>query len=471
MRKGDRVAVLLRNSTDYIALFLAVARAGAMSVRLNWRLTAPEIEFALTDSGSTVLIFDDEFADRVVPIRGRIPVRHYVVHGQATAADWATPFGEFANQPADPGGFPEMTLDDPATLMYTSGTTGRPKGAVLTHGNELWIGSIAVQRWGVDQFAVAQTSGPLFHAGGFEALLLPAMVSHGTAITFPSGGFDLGTFLDTGTGADTTHMLLYSFMLADLLRMPDLEQRVPASLKRIVTGGDTVMPWVYEEFERRLPGIEIFQSYGLTEGGAISASLDHWDAKGHESSVGRPQAMTEVKITRLDGSIADVEEVGEICVRSPGVSPGYWQLPEVNEVAFAGGWCRTGDLGRVDKEGFLYLAGRSKDMYRSGGENVYPAEIEKVLTAHDDIADAAVIGVPDPKFVEVGAAVIVAKAGRTVDPEVVRAYCADRLAKFKTPRYFIVVNELPRNANGKVVKTTLRAQYAGIGETAAGVGR
>lgn len=181
--------------------------------------------------------------------------------------------------------------------------------------------------------------------------------------------------------------------------------------------------------------------------------------------------MTEVQILRPDGSVADIDEVGEISVRSPGVSPGYWRLPEVNAETFPDGWCHTGDLGRVDKEGFLYLAGRSKDMYRSGGENVYPAEIEKVLTAHEDIADAAVIGVPDPKFVEVGAAVLVAKAGRTLDPEVVRAYCAERLAKFKTPRYFVVVEALPRNANGKVVKVELREQYSTLGETASGVGR
>ncbi|NMO01623.1 acyl--CoA ligase [Gordonia sp. TBRC 11910] len=454
VKKGDRVGVLLRNSVEYVAFYLAVARAGGISVRLNWRLTAPELQFALSDSGATVLVFDAEFAPNIEPIRDQIDVTVYVSRGGTI--DWATPLDIFAAAESDASGFPEMSFDDPASLMYSSGTTGRPKGALFSHGNALWIGSIQAQRWHLDHTSVSQTSGPLFHAGGFEVLLLPTLLAHGTAVTFPSGGFTLENFLSVGRDRSTTTMLLYPFMLFDLLRDDALIAQLPTSLKRIVTGGDIVMPWVYDVLEQKLPSIELVQSYSLTEGGAVSTSLEFDVARGHESSIGRPQAMTEVKVIRPDGTLTDVDEVGEICVRSGGVSIGYWNRPEADAQTFQDGWCHSGDLGRIDKDGYLSIAGRAKDMYRSGGENVYPAEVEMVITGHDDIADAAVVGVPDDRFVEVGAAFIVAAEGATVDVESVRGWLTERLAKYKVPKHYHVVDALPRNAGGKVLKTKLR---------------
>ncbi|MEI2774903.1 MAG: AMP-binding protein [Tetrasphaera sp.] len=459
VRRGDRVGLLLRNSVEYVALYLAVARAGAMSVRVNWRLSAPEIGFILGDSGASVLIFGAEFAAAVDAQRHGSPVQTFVaIDDGSPVPEWAQPFETFADTLSVTDGLPELDMSDGATLMYTSGTTGRPKGAVLTHGNSLWTASIQTQKWRFDGNSVAVTSGPLFHAGGFEVLLLPALVNHGTAVTFPSGGFTLEQLLNVSRTRSATKMLVYPFMLTDMLRLPDLEQLVPSTLEAVVTGGDTVMPWVYEEFSRRLPGVELIQSYGLTEGGAVSACLDHDLAKDHESSIGRPQALTEIKLVDSVGREVQVGEVGEVCVRSPAVSPGYWNLPEANASTFVDGWCHTGDLARIDADGFLTLAGRAKDMYRSGGENVYPAEVEKVLTGHEHVADAAVVGVPDVKFIEVGAAMITAKEGIEVDVDALRAYCLERLAKYKVPRYFHVVTDLPRNANGKVLKAVIRAQ-------------
>ncbi|MGV9711438.1 class I adenylate-forming enzyme family protein [Gordonia sp. NPDC003424] len=452
--KGDRVGVLLRNSVDYVAFYLAVARAGAISVRLNWRLTAPELQFALSDSGATALVFDRDFANNIEPIRDQIDVTTYVVRGGIL--DWATPLDEFASQESDATGFPDLSFDDPASLMYSSGTTGRPKGALFSHGNAMWIGSIQAQRWHLDHTTVAQTSGPLFHAGGFEVLLLPTLLAHGTAVTFPSGGFTLENFISVARERHTTTMLLYPFMLFDLLRDDRLTDIVPDSLQRIVTGGDIVMPWVYDELEKKLPGVSLVQSYSLTEGGAVSTSLEFDVARGHESSIGRPQAMTEIKVIRPDGSLTDVDEVGEICVRSGGVSIGYWNRPDADAETFRDGWCHSGDLGRIDKDGYLTIAGRAKDMYRSGGENVYPAEVEMIITSHDDIADAAVVGVPDDKYVEVGAVFLVAAKGRTIDADGLHGWLIERLAKYKVPKHYHIVTELPRNAGGKVLKTQLR---------------
>ncbi len=458
--KGDRVAILMRNSADYIALYLAISRAGGIAVRVNWRLTAPEVGFILNDCRPKVVIFDNEFADRVRDAEGAGSARRFVARfdGQS-GPDWATDLEEFGAQPADALDFPVLGMQDPVTIMYTSGTTGRPKGAVLTHGNQIWIGTIQAMKWGINPESVTLTQGPLFHAGGFELLLLPALLNHGTAITFASGGFSLERFLNVLRQQRVTNTLVYSFMLADLLAMPDLETQFPSTIKHIVTGGDTVMPWVYDEFAKRLPQVELVQSYSLTEGGAVALCLDHADARGRENSVGRPQPMTEVKVLAADGSRVPVGEVGEIYIRSPGVAVGYWDMPDATAATFKDGWCKTGDLGRVDDAGFLTLAGREKDMYRSGGENVYPAEIEKILSAHPDVEDCAVIGVSDEKYVEVGAAIIVPVADREVDIEVLRSHLIERLAKYKVPRHFHIVDGLIRNSTGKVLKTALREQY------------
>lgn len=471
VEKGDRVAVLMRNSVDYLLLTMAVARAGAMSVRLNWRLTGPELEFLLTDSGSKVLIMDGEFTREIDGIRSNVPVRTHVVRPDPEQSgevpQWAMSLSEFGGGD-ESDSFPTLTLDDPATIMYTSGTTGLPKGAVLTHGNWFWVSALQSMMWDIGPDSVVQVGGPMFHAAAWEIMVISAMMHHGTAVFSASGGFTLERFLDLGRRSGTTTMFVYSHMLYELARRDDLAEIVPATLRRIVAGGDTVMPWVYEEFSKKLPHVLIDQTYGLTEGGMVNALLRHQDAAGHESSVGRPNPLTEIKLVNDSGALCGVGEVGEIYTRSPAVSVGYWRRPEANAETFIDGWCRTGDLGRVDEEGYLTLAGRGKDMVRSGGENIYPVEIEKVLTSLNEVGDAAVVGVPDAKYVEVGAAILVASAGLTIDIDLVRSFLGERLAKFKIPKYFVVVDELPRNPSGKVLKTTLRAMYSYLGESATG---
>lgn len=436
--RGDRVGMLLRNSVDYLVVYLAIARLGAISVRVNFRLTAPEIRFILEDSGSKLLLLDADLAHLVEPIRDEIPVEAYVARtdgAEVAAPEWATPWTEFlaGSEPECPA--PALTLDDPATLLYTSGTTGTPKGAIWTHGNSLWFGSIQSMKWKFGPETVALTPGPLFHAGGLEAVLLPALVSHGTAITFSSGGFSLDRLLEVGRERSVTTMLLYSFMVYDFLRKPRVAELVPETLTRIICGGDTVMPWVYAELEKHLSGIELVQVFGLTEGGAIATCLDHEFAPERPASVGRPMPLNEVRVVGPDGEELPLEEVGEVHVRSPAVSPGFWERPEASAEVFDDGWCHTGDLGRIDAEGFLSLAGRAKDMIRSGAENIYPAEVEAVLTAAPGVADAAVVGVPDARYSEVGCAVLIAIDGEMIDLDELRAFCGERLARYKIPKH------------------------------------
>jgi fatty-acyl-CoA synthase len=458
--KGDRVGVLLRNSTDYVCLFLACARVGAIAVRLNWRLTAPEVQFALEDSETETLVLDAEFGPVIAAARGGVPVKRYIVRDDGfPLPEWATPLEDFSSLDGERPALPVVGVDDPVSLLYTSGTTGRPKGVVYTHGNMLWISATQIQKWKFDSSFVGHTAGPLFHVGGFEAFLLPALHTYGTAVMSPSGGFTVEGFLAAARKHRSTSILLYPGMVAELLSHPDPRSLVPDSVKQILTGGDLVAPWLYGRLEKVLPGVRMDQTYGLTEGGALNVTLDHADAHGHETSIGRAQAMSEVKVIRPDGALTAPNEVGEICVRSGGVSVGYWRRPDADKDTFVDGWCHTGDLARVSPDGFVYLAGRAKDMIRSGGENVYPAEIEQVLNSHDAVVESAVIGVPDDTYVEVGAAVIVAQEGHEIDVETLRDYLLGCLARYKVPKYFTVVDALPRNANGKVQKAILRQLY------------
>ncbi|MFF1553021.1 class I adenylate-forming enzyme family protein [Rhodococcus erythropolis] len=461
--RGDRVGILLRNSVDYIVQYLAIARVGAISVRLNPRLTTPELQFVLEDSGTEYLLFDAEFLDTIESLRAHVPTHCFVMAGiQTSTPEWALGLNDFlrGGEEVSRTNFPEMGLDDPVSLLYTSGTTGRPKGAIWTHGGTMWFAAMQALKWGFDHRTVTLTPGPLFHAGGLEALLMPALVCHGTAVTFTTGGFSIERLLQVARARQVTMMLLYSFMAYDFLRLPEVRTLIPSTMQRIVCGGDTLMPWVYDEFERLLPGIEVIQQYGLTEGGAVSTCLDHADARGREGSVGLPLPFSEFKVVDGAGGSVPAGEVGEVWVRSPAVSAGYWQRPAETAATFREGWCATGDLGTVDGEGFLTLAGRAKDMIRSGGENIYPAEIEATLTAYPGIADAAVVGVPDPKYLEVGCAVLVPTPGLAIDVDAVRSYCAERLAGYKIPRYFQVIDELPRTPAGKIKKYELRQQYS-----------
>jgi fatty-acyl-CoA synthase len=220
-----------------------------------------------------------------------------------------------------------------------------------------------------------------------------------------------------------------------------------------------LMPWVFGEFQRRLPGIELTQVYGSTETGSIATTLEHRYFKDQPKSVGRPLPLTEVRVVKPGGALAEPDEVGEIEVRSAAVCSGYWHRHEANHETFVDGWCRTGDLGSVNAGGFLTLAGRAKDMIRSGGENIYPAEVEKVLTDCPGVKDAAVIGVPDERFTEVGCAVLVVRPDDAPDDDALRSFCRERLAGYKVPKHFIRVDELPRNASGKVLKYVLSEQY------------
>ncbi|MEU6561506.1 class I adenylate-forming enzyme family protein [Nocardia nova] len=460
LTRGDRLGLMLFNDVEYLPLYFAAMRLGVITVRINFRLAPAELEFILADSGCRAVIVHGSLAEKVEPIRDATGVRTFIVKPDTPDSIplWAEAFEILEDRdPIDATA--SIAPDDPIALIYTSGTTGRPKGAVWTHRNTVGTATMQALRWQFSQRTVALVPGPLYHGGGFEAVLAPALLMGGRAVYMESGNFSVDRLLEVIREERVTDCLVFSFMFNDLLRYDDLEDRLSDSLEHIIIGGDTMMPWVVGELRRRLPRVRLTQVYGLTEGGAVATTLEDEFFDSQPKSVGRPLPLAEVKVVDETGAEIGIGEEGEIWVRSPGVCAGYWQRPEANRETFSGGWCRTGDLGYVNADGFLVLAGRAKDMIRSGGENVYPAEIEKVLTGFPGIGDAAVIGVPDSTYNEVGCAVIVRAGDAVPDPDELRTLCRSALASYKIPKYFVYREELPRNASGKVLKYLLRAEY------------
>jgi fatty-acyl-CoA synthase len=455
--------LLLHNSLDYLGLMFGVLNIGAIVVRLNFRLSGEELRFILNDSGTIALVLDAKFSPLIEPIRRAIEVRHYVIvnsEPEAAAPSWGviwTP--SMPRQTSEPEStIPSMS--DGSMLMYTSGTTGFPKGALWSHGNTLWIGAMQALYWGYGPDTVAMTTGPLYHVGGFEDLVLPALLVGGHAVITRSTGFELTRVLRTIEQLGVTDCFLFPFMIYDLVAREDLDSLDLSSLRRLFTGGSPILPWAVRELQRRLPHVGLFVGYGLTEGGAISTIQGEEFAADYPDCVGRPLPFTELQIISDSGREAQAGEVGEVWVRSPSVCSSYWNRPTESAETFPDGWCRTGDLGTmVAPPGLLKITGRTKDMIKSGGENVYPAEVERVLSEHEAVKEVAVIGVPDERFQEAVCAVVVLHKGAQLAEGDVVAYCRSRLAGFKTPRHVVTVDGLPRNATGKVLKYLLREQY------------
>lgn len=466
---GDRVGLMLLNSLDYIALYFAITRIGAIAVRLNFRLSPSELEYVLVDSGCSVVVLHTSRVPQLDPIRAGVPVRRWFAleDGPDPVPDWADE-PALAAASAQDDDMSRPAGSDPLMLMYTSGTTGRPKGVIWTHDNALWLASGQSVKWSYTSRTVAMTTGPLYHAGAFEVMLLAALFVHGTAVTMSSGGMTTERIIETIRRASVTHVMLYPFLLYGLLRDESLSRADIGSLDRILCGGDPVLPWALSAVDVKFPGVELQQGYGLTEGGTMSTCLDHEDRFEHPDSVGRPMPLTQVRTVLEDGTSAGAGEVGEVWVRSPTVTAGYWNKPAETAETYVDGWLRTGDLGRITADGFLVITGRAKDMIRSGGENIYPAEVETALAVHPDVAAVAVVAVPDARYREVGCAVVVrsetgsARSDDAVEQDL-RVHARDKLAAYKGPKHYAFVAELPVNAAGKLQKHLLRAEYASLG--------
>lgn len=465
VRPGDRVGMLLWNSIDYWAVYLATTMIGAIAVRLNFRLAPAELEYVLTDSGCTTLLVHDGLATGVGDVIARTGVqRTYAVAFDGTATPpWTQPASDLLR---DHGVVEPTKLGEhsPAMIMYTSGTTGAAKGAVWTHEGTTWFGLMQVTQWGFHESTVSLTTGPLYHVGSMEDLLLPTLMTGGHAISLRSGNFELEHVLDLIERRRVTDVLLFPAMIYELLSRHLAGSFDLSSLRRIFTGGSPLQPWAVSGLASALPDVALFPVYGLTEGGGISTVLEPAEVAQYPAAAGRPMPFADVRIEAADGRDAAPDEIGEILVSGPNVAREYWNRPDETAATFIDGWCRTGDLGLRSPDGLLFVTGRKKDMIRSGDENVYAAEVEAVIADLDAVRDVAVVGVPDRRYGEVVCAVVARHDGATLSATDVLERCRSLLAGYKRPRHVVFVDDLPRNATNKVLKQPLRDRYAALGD-------
>ncbi|MFV0524282.1 MAG: acyl-CoA synthetase [Acidimicrobiales bacterium] len=453
--RGDRVAVLALNGVEYFDVQFACARTGTICVLLNWRLTVNELEYILNDSSPDLLIHDVSFAETAAELQGRCGI------GTITEIDGGGADSGYEQALATHRGGPveraELTLDDVVTIMYTSGTTGLPKGAMITHGMNFWNAVNLGIPAGIGLDTVHLNVLPLFHTGGLNCYSNPVLHAGGTVGILPT--FDPAESLrligDPAEGI--THFFAVPAPYQFMMQHPDFEDTDLSRLRTAGVGGAPCALAIMERWAER--GVLLAQGFGMTETSPACIFLDPDEALRKIGSTGKALIHTEYRIVDDDGHDCGPDEVGELWVAGPNITPGYWNKPEATAEAFEGRWLKTGDAAREDDEGFVYIVDRWKDMYISGGENVYPAEVENVLYQLDQVAEAAVIGVPHPRWGETGLAVIALKPGAELDRATVVEHCTPRLARFKIPDDITIVEALPRNATGKVLKRELRQRF------------
>ncbi|RHW25090.1 fatty-acyl-CoA synthase [Nocardioides immobilis] len=450
---GTRVAYLGPNSIDTWVCFFATARAGGIFVSLNIRLAPPEIGYMLADSGSHVLVHGPECAELATAAE---PTEHGVAH-VLPAADLRP-----SSRPESAAGSPlldpidaqdPVELDDPVLILYTSGTTGRPKGAVLTHANITWNTVNQLAHIDVLSTDVALCVAPLFHVTGLGQVSMPTLLKGGTVVVVPK--FDAGGFLALIARRRATCFSAVPTMLQMLCEHPDWESADLSSLRYVIYGGSSIAEDVAQAWLDR--GIVLQQGYGMTEAApGVFMALPR-GALARPVSAGVPHFFTDVRL-EVDGEVVPGPGPGELLVRGPNVFAGYWNRPEETAQVLAEGWYRSGDVVRIEDDGWAYVVDRVKDLIISGGENIYPAEVEAAITELADVTAAAVVAVPDPKWGEVGCAYVVLGAGADLDEIALRAHLEQRLARYKIPRYVELCDDLPRNATGKVLRSVLREQ-------------
>ena len=453
--RGDRVAFLGLNQPVYFDLLFAAARLGAIFVPLNYRLTGPELDYIINDAGVHTLVVDGPHRPIIDGIRERLCCRLYL-SADGAAQGWQ-PISDFIGDAA-PFVEGEPTADDDiAVIMYTSGTTGRPKGVMLTHGNLWWANINATLGADFSQDDVLLLTAPLFHIGGLNTGALGTWQKGGHIVLRRS--FDPALFLADVAEYRVTKAFAVPAMLLFISQNPDFADADLSSLRMISCGGAPVPEPLLQLCNAR--GIPVNQGYGLTETAPAGTFLGSDFALPKLGSAGKAAFFVDLRVVGEDGRTPlAAGERGEIIMRGPHIMRGYWNKPDATAAAIdPEGWFHTGDIGYLDADGFLYICDRLKDMIISGGENVYPAEVEAVLYAHSAIAEIAVIGEPSEKWGESVTAVAVLKAGTSLDLDELRGWASERLARYKMPTRLEIIEALPRNPAGKVLKFELRERF------------
>ncbi len=449
--RGDRVGFLGLNSVELVVAMFATAKLAAVFVPVNTRLAPPELAYVLEHSGAETLLVEDSFSHAVaapeVAALGLDPVGFSRAGGRGLDGLLSGSSEGPVEEVDEPVG-----LDDVFMIQYTSGTSGRPKGVMLTHGNIVWNVYNLMVDIDLGSEEVALVTAPLFHTAALNQLLFPTILKGGTALL--EARFDAERAIELIESERVTLLFGVTSMYLALAAAPRFDTADLSSLRIALSGGAPIPDTLLRTWLDR--GLMIVQGYGLTEASPGTTMLRAADGIRKLGSAGTSCFFSDVRVVDPDGNDVPVGRPGEVLVSGPNVTAGYWHDDEATARAFTGEWLHTGDLATVDDEGYLRIVDRLKDMYISGGENVYPAEVEQALHSHPGVAECAVIGVPDEQWGEVGRAFVVLRAGAATTETELLAHLDGRLARYKLPRSVVLLPELPHNASGKLLKSRLR---------------
>lgn len=457
--RGDIVAILGLNSPEYFMTTLACARLGAVFLPLNYRLHVEEIVYVVGHAGASFVVTEAEFHDVIAEVAERVEsVRQVITLDDSAPDGWFTfadVQGSGAGRRVDDA---EVRDDDLQRIMYTSGTTSRPKGAMLTHGNCNANIDMQVVELNIRPGQSILVFGPLYHVGGLDIPGFAIWYAGATMVLMRR--FDARSILEIIDRHRIVGMTMVATMVHMIRELPDRRDFDTSSVEWMVFS--QVAERLFRDTNEVFPSARLVEGYGLTETCNGVSYLDGAHMYAKLGSVGRPTHRVDIRVVDDDDVDVPVGQLGEIVVRGPKVSPGYWRDPELTAVSHRNGWFHTGDVGRFDEDGYLYVVDRKKDMIRSGGENLASSEVERVLYDHPAVSEAAVIGVPDERWGEVPRAYVVVASGRDLTEHELIQFAAKHLGRFKVPRTVVFVNELPRNPSGKVLKRELREMAEGV---------
>lgn len=462
LSRGDRVAVLMTNSSEFLEIFFACAKTGVIMVPLNFRLAPPELIYIIRDSAPGALIYSSDFAPKIEAIKAAgLPLNSYIRHGGANLpGDPALPELSAAFPEDEPIPEQEVSLNDPLFIMYTSGTTGDPKGAMLSHGNILFGAIHSLVGYGMDKTFRSLVVAPLFHVGALAASATPVIYAGGSLVL--KSFYNASEVIKLIIREKINYMFAVPVMFQMMARSDEWDAADFSHVRYFISGGAPIPVEVIRKYQDE-KGVGFVQGYALTETLRLT-SLDLEDSIAKAGSVGKEVFHIDLRIVDSNGRDVAPGEPGEILVRGPNVFLGYWNRPAETARAMEGGWFHTSDMARRDEDGFVHIIGRKQELIISSGENIYPAEVERVIQAVPQVKEAAAVGMPDPeKRGEVVAAFVTLKDGQAMTEEELIGALQGRIAPFKIPKRVFFLDDFPRNITGKILKKELQKKFTAGG--------